>query len=183
VIVVLLELLPLLKGWKEFSKDVDTPITIPKGESYVITETIYPGWLCSCQISLTGSPDAEFILERYDPKEGFKRATIKPSSLLILGFDTPNPSGLYLSEWDETRQFYCIAFTPANPLPFWSSEGKPCRIVLKAPKNTEIILNGYTQVAYVIVDRKEFVESLREILAPEIKAEIRGEMEKLGLIG
>ena len=177
---MLVEFLPLLRGWRDFSIDIDKPVTIAPGNKYVLAESIHPGWLLSLQVSITGSPDAEFIIERYDMKEGLKRATIKPSSLLTLGLDLPNSSGLYLSEWDETRQFCCIAFTPSRPLPFWAEERRPIRIVLKAPKDTAIVLNGYTQVAFEIVDRKEFVESLREILAPEIKAEIKAELEKLG---
>ena len=155
------EWLPLLRGWRDFAKDLDRPIVISPNQQYQLEQVREPGWLYSFSISVTG--EATFILKWYDPQSStYKSASIDPKNLLELGFDTPNDAGPWISYWDENTNTYTVNFTPATPLPVYATQNHPRYIIVQAGEKGATIL-GYSQEAIVIYDREAFLESFREL--------------------
>jgi len=182
---MLYELLPLLKGWKIYPKDLEAsqnPIPIKQGKTYELIKATKPGWIIAIQVSFIGPPDTQFYLEFYDPLEGYKKATISPGGLLTLGFDMPNPSSAYLVTYDLDENFYCIAFTPSYPFPFFASESKPARIAIEAPKTAPVYLTGYAQSIILIADAREFRNSLMQVLGAKIPEVLREEFKKIQIV-
>ena len=155
------EWLPLLRGWRDFAKDLDRPIVIGPNDSYTLEQVREPGWLYSFAITVTG--EVTFVLKWFDPYYNtYKTATIDPKNLLELGFDTPNDAGPWVSQWDTATNTYTVCFTPATPLPVYASQKHPRFIIVNAGATGATIL-GYSQEAIVIYDREAFLESFREL--------------------
>ena len=162
---MLYQLLPLLDGWKDISKKSITSITIRARSSYKLAEIRNPGWITGLFLRYSGSPDAELAIELYDPFEGYRKISTTASELLDLGFDMPNPSSMYLAHYDLDTDDYCIAFTPASPLPFYATKTRESKITLTAPKDSSIVFRQYNQAAIAIIDINRFISSVQKVLA------------------
>jgi len=180
---MLLEMLPLLKGWEDYAFDQDNPITIPPNSTHKIVQATSPGWLYAFSITVTGSNDVTFLLKWYEPKSGtWKTASIKPYDLVSMGLDMPNDSGPWVSNWDTTTGTYTVLFTPATPLPFFASDAKPRHILVKT-KDEPVVVLGYSQEAFVIYDKELFMKSLRELMKTGLSIKVEPEFRLEGLEG
>jgi len=169
---MLYQLLPLLDGWKDISKKSITSVTIRARSTYKLSEISNPGWIMGLFLRYSGSPDAELAIELYDPFEGYRKISTTASELLDLGFDMPNPSSMYLANYDLDTDYYCIAFTPASPLPFYATKTRESKITLTAPSDSDITLRQYNQAAIAITDIDRFISSVQKVLAlklPEVE--------------
>jgi len=169
---MLYQLLPLLDGWKDISKKSVTSVTIRARNTYKLAEIRNPGWLMGMFLRYSGSPDAEIAIELYDPFEGYRKIDTSASELLDLGFDMPNPSSMYLAYYDLDTNYYCIAFTPASPLPFYATKTRESKITLTAPSDSDIVLRQYNQAAIAVTDIDRFISSVQKVLAlklPEVE--------------
>lgn len=174
---MLIELLPLLDGWKDIAKDLPQPVKVKKGSPYVLDKVTYPGWIYSIQVTVTGDPEVILRISWYDPIKGPMKAEIQPASLLALGFDEPNDSAPYIANWDDSTATYTIAFTPSLPLPFKASPKMP-RVVAVEGVTNDIEITAFSQEGFAIYDMPAFLESLRRILTPETAQSIMREAEK-----
>jgi len=165
---MLYQLLPLLDGWKDLSKKSITSVDIKAGNSYKLSEISSPGWILGLFVRYIGSPDATLAMELYDPFEGYRKITTSVSELLELGLDMPNPSSMYLAYYDLDENHYCIAFTPASPMPFYATRTRTSRITLVAPRDGDIKLKLYSQSVIGIVDLDRFIDSVKRVLAPAV---------------
>ena len=169
---MLYQLLPLLNGWKDISRKSTTSVTIKAKNTYKLAELRNPGWLTRMFLRYSGSPDAKISIDVYDPFEGYRKIENSAGELLDLGFDMPNASSMYLAYYDLDTNCYCIAFTPASPLPFYATRTRESKITLAAPKESDIILEQYGYAAVAIVDVTGFISSVQKVLAlklPEVK--------------
>ena len=169
---MLYQLLPLLDGWKDISKKSVTSVTIKARNTYKLAEIRNPGWLMGMFLRYSGSPDAKISIEMYDPFEGYRKIENSAGELLDLGFDMPNPSSMYLAYYDLDTNYYCIAFTPASPLPFYATRTRESKITLTAPSDSNIVLRQYNQAAVATVDVSRFISSVQKVLAlklPEVE--------------
>jgi len=180
---MLYELLPLLEGWKIYSRDVETEVVVNPGKTYELAKATDPGWIVGMQVSIVGPPDTQFVLEYYDPLEGYRYATVSPAGLLALGFDMPNPASMYLATYDPDANFYCIAFTPAQPFPFFASRSRPARITVKAPETSPTVVKGYAQSVILVADIDMFRRSLAKVLGAGVPETIREELRKFRIGG
>jgi len=177
---MLYQLLPLLDGWKDISKKSVTSVTIRARNTYKLAEIRNPGWLMGMFLRYSGSPDAKISIEMYDPFEGYREIENSPSELLDLGFDMPNPSSMYLAYYDLDTNYYCIAFTPASPLPFYATKTRESKITLTAPSDSDIVLRQYNQAAVAIIDVDRFISSVQKVLALKLpKVEVTREIAGL----
>ena len=174
---MLVELLPLLDGWKDIAKDLSSPVKVKKGSEYILDKVTYPGWVYSIQVTVTGDPEVTLRISWYDPIRGPMRAEIQPAALLSLGFDEPNASAPYVANWDDNTATYTMAFTPSIPLPFKASPKMP-RVVAVEGVTNDIEITAFSQEGFAIYDMDAFLASLRRILTPETAAAIMREAEK-----
>lgn len=149
------ELLPLLRGWEYRPKDIDQPITIPKGEEHSIQEfKAKMGWI----FFVTGAisdPDGEMVM-RYDILEN----DIRPKGLYELGLTVPNANGIWCTRYEiGPPPVYGGAFTPVDPLGF----NKYCHLLIRAPEDVDLILYNYAHLVVEVTDLNEFLKSLREV--------------------
>ena len=165
-------ILPLLKGWRYYSEKR----TDPNGVAWVEPSKTFTlgkvegksGWVLGCAATIS-QPTAQFIVELEDP---FGRRTVfqfTPSELYNAGFISPNPSGLWCVDYDPQSKKYTVALTPANWMPFQNY----VHVYLKAPANDAVQIFGYAYTIVVIDNETDFIESLKEVLGPELVSEVR----------
>jgi hypothetical protein len=147
------EILPFLRGWIYDFQAMQTPKTVPAGETRTLWSSEKQiGWVFSAQAYLT-HPDAVFTIE-YDGLTAPFSATAMRNG----GLAQPTPVGFWLSRFDTTEKVYVIQFTPETPLGF----SRACKFTLTAPRDADVnYLFNYLIVR--ILDEKTFRRSLLEL--------------------
>jgi len=166
---MLLNLLPLLEGWKYTPKEVG-PTSIDPGKSLKIHIGLKPGWLITATGVFSGHSEAKYATLKARVDAYSFDAT--PIGLYIAGSVNPIVMGLWSAKYDTTNNIYTIAFTPAYPLPI----SREIVVELLAPAlntdtgtpiTTPTDIHGACALIEII-DLDAFKKSVKEVLGVKI---------------
>jgi len=142
-------------------RSITDPITVKLGEHKIIDrfkiEENKRGVESAIVHSMSIQLNSPMAIIRVEYQYGSRvfYAEGSPISLRELNLSTPNPTGLWLSRYDDTEKIYVINYTPIRGLPFWDEIR-----VFVIPTTEDVTVEWYSRL-FLVFDLRRVDEVIR----------------------
>ena len=151
--MTILDLLPLLEGWRYVPFDITAPV-ICTAKKDIVTLDGMEGWFIWAG-GIINNKNAKLIVT-YD---NYYTADTTPIECYTGSLTRPSAVGFWLGTYDTTNNIYALFFSPPYP---WSFR-KRLKLEVEPPTGESVIVSTYSQLVILIDDRDAFLKSLRAI--------------------
>ena len=143
-------MLPILSGWEYNSLDITSAVQYTSNKE-ILNLSKEKGWLIWTTISVT---------DRYAkiriPFDGYYVIETSVDDLKLLGFTLPNPSGFWISLYDDVLSHYNLCYMPYNPLGFTRSINIKLIPIVGVP----VYLLSYHHLIVQVTEEEKFRKGL-----------------------
>ena len=157
--MTILDLLPLLNGWRYIPFDITAPIVCTAKKEIVVLDKM-EGWFIWAG-GIVNNKNAKLIVT-YDD---YYIADTTPFECYTGSLTRPSAVGFWLGTYDATNNIYALFFSPPYP---WSFR-KKLKLEVEPPTGESVIVSTYSQLVILIDDKDAFLKSLRELYIIPIK--------------
>ena len=160
---MILQFLPLLRGWGWRAIDIDRPAVVKAGEEYVIEEiTKISGWLWMASAEVD-YPYCQITVTYMDALGKKHTINMMPYGPYHGGMLFSNAFGLTAGVYDQDEERYVANFLPVSPTPYKGY----VKLSLVAPPTRDVTLLAFHAAIVEIVNEEEFRRSVKELLGSE----------------
>jgi hypothetical protein len=151
--MTILDLLPLLEGWRYVPFDITAPVLCTAKKDIVTLDGV-EGWLIWAA-GIINNKNARLIVT-YD---NYYTADTTPFELYTGSLTRPSAVGFWLGTYDATDNIYALFFSPPYPWAF----RKRLKLEVEPPPGESAVVSTYSHLVIHIDNKDAFLKSLRAI--------------------